>query len=171
MTSNRFLDSIDDMLWKITQRQLCKELNRIRWKKYYKPPAVMDSKTSNYRMFGVPKEEFIDTLWQEEFLLGLSLRNPFYFILSRLNQNLRPKYFEKFNPKVEDTLRKCIDEKYIDVLKNNRLGLSSRGGDLISRHYYIRALLRHPVMEHLIKWGAISFIVWTLARYGIEIGK
>ena len=153
------------MLWIITKRQVVLALHKARWKNYYEYPTIMDSRTSDYRMYGVPKEEFLDDLWKEEMLLGLSLRKPFYFIISHVYTRFRPLYIEQFNPRVEDTIRKCINDGYIDVLRNNRLVLSSKGGAFISSWYYPQLILRHPLTLAFMKYFMPVLAIGLMALF------
>ena len=158
------------MLLRITRREVLKELNRTRWKKYFSGPNVLvDGKTADYWTRGVPREDFTEKVFTEACVVGLLNKNFIYKILFKLHRNLRKSHFERFGSKIDDVLDKACEDGLIKIVHGDRLILTSKGDDLISWHYYWRLFLRHPITGNIIKWGSITLIVWILARYGISI--
>lgn len=129
----------------------------------WKPPYPMQGETYNRLNNGLERDEF------EIFLkLGHYSQSNIIYHVRDLYSRLRPKYTVLYDHKIKDKIDECLREGLI-LSDRGRLTVSGSGRRLISKWYYLKIFVNHPLTLELIKWSAIILITHILASAGIKI--
>lgn len=135
---NRIYDKIKAMILWITKRRVVSEIYKTIWR----------GNNPDYKIRGFPLQE-IDSVFFGRHIVEDKGFQRFVFPMVRL---INKNYIRDFAPKIEDIIKDCIEEKYIEN-KNGLLRIAPKGKNLISIWHNISETLKHPFILEIVKYG------------------